>query len=267
MNSSLCRCLIAYDGSSFSGWQIQPRATTVQGTLEQALSIPLRKKTSLIGSSRTDAGVHAYGQVAHFLISEEIDLWKLMASLKGLLPPSIRVLAISRDHPKFHSQLSAKRKCYRYRIQIGSLADPLRRHVTLHHRTTLSLDLLQEAASHFVGTHDFAAFTNASAGKELQHTIRTIENFSVRLYGDEIWIDVIGNGFLYKMVRNMVGCIVATAQGKLSSKALPSLLRKRDRKLLPSPAEPQGLCLQWIDYGTPLAWEHGAPYELPFASL
>ena len=247
--------LLSYDGGPYAGWQVQPKARTVQGVLEEALSRPLRKETSIIGASRTDAGVHALGQVAHFNVTEEVELSKLHRSLNGLLPPSIRCRALAHVAPRFHSQLSARGKLYTYRLQLGPVRDPLRRSVTAHWPYACDLDLLRAGGALFVGTHDFAAFANANLeGQAARGSVRTIWRLAVEQVDDELRIHVEGNGFLYKMVRNLVGALLEVAQGRAETTLLKQALRSKDRSLLPPPAPSEGLCLVRIDHDQPFAW-------------
>lgn len=250
------RLLIAYDGSPYSGWQIQPKGRTVQGLVEEALAKPLRGHCPIIGASRTDAGVHARGQVAHFHTDREIDPLRLCRSLNGLLPPSIRCLGVAIAEPRFHSQLWAKRKSYLYRVQLGPWLNPLVRHTMAHWPRPFCQERFREAAGCFLGTHDFSALANENQkGQAARHAVRHIEAIQVHISVGVVEVEFVGNGFLYKQVRNMVGCMLAAAEGSLSCREIHLAMQKRDRRLLPPPAPPEGLCLQWIDYGAPLEWQ------------
>lgn len=250
------RLLLAYDGSSYSGWQIQSRGRTVQGLVEEALAKPLRGRCPIIGASRTDAGVHATGQVAHFHTDAQIDPHRLCRSLNGLLPPSIRCLGVAMADPRFHSQLWAKRKSYLYRLQLGTWLNPLLRHTTAHWPRPFSPERFREAASCFLGTHNFAALANENhKGQAARSSVRHIEAIDCLLSEQEVLVEFVGNGFLYKQVRNMMGCMLAAAEGSLGRQEILLAMEKRDRRLLPPPAPPEGLCLQWIDYGSSLDWQ------------
>jgi tRNA pseudouridine38-40 synthase len=256
--NSLYRLLLAYEGSSFSGWQIQPYGRTIQGTLEEALAKPLGLRASVVGSSRTDAGVHAQGQVVHFYAPENVEIERLVHSLNGLLPESIRCRGGARAAKGFHSQLSARKKCYQYCLQIGRVQDPLLRQVTVLWNRPFSLVRFREAAEQFVGTHDFTALANENhRGAAARNAVRTVEKIEVSVEGDRILTTFIGNGFLYKQVRNMMGAMLAVAAGEVLPDQIPLWILAKDRRSLPPPAPAQGLCLQWIDYGTSLEWQGG----------
>jgi tRNA pseudouridine38-40 synthase len=254
--SHCTRLLLAYDGSPYSGWQIQPKGRTVQGLIEEALAKPLRGRHPIIGASRTDAGVHAYGQVAHFYSEQQIDPSRLCRSLNGLLPPSIRCLGVAVAEPRFHSQLWAKRKSYLYRLQLGPWLNPLLRHTTAHWSRSFCQQRFRESAGCFIGIHDFSALANENQkGQAARDAVRHVETIESRVCGNTIEVEFVGNGFLYKQVRNMMGCMLAAAEGSLSVHQIRHAMERRDRRLLPPPAPPEGLCLQWIDYGFPLEWQ------------
>ena len=172
--------LLSYDGGPFQGWQIQPHSETVQGVIERTLAIPLRRPVPIIGASRTDTGVHALGQVAHCQVPKHCSLPALWKSLNGLLPPAIRCRALAWVPSSFHSQLWAKGKLYVYRVQKGAVRDPLRRCVTAHFPYACDTDLLRQGARLLLGTHDFAAFSNANTqGQAARDSRRTLWRFDV----------------------------------------------------------------------------------------
>jgi tRNA pseudouridine38-40 synthase len=252
------RLLLAYDGSAFSGWQVQPNARSVQATVEQALSKPMRGPCQVIGASRTDAGVHALGQVAHFHSASPLDPAQLCCSLNGLLPASIRCLGVALAEERFHSQLWAQRKSYLYTVQLGQWHNPLMRHTSAHWPFRWDGEAFERASRCFVGTHDFSALANENhKGQAARGAVRTIERIQIEQTGDLIRVEFVGNGFLYKQVRNMMGCMLAAAEGRLSVEQIPIWMAAKDRRPLPPPAPAEGLCLQWIDYGQPLAWQSG----------
>lgn len=241
--------LLAYDGQPYCGWQRQSEGVSVQSVVESALSIPCRVPISIIGASRTDAGVHAWGQVAHAHIPHGIDPARLFKSLNGLLPDPVRCRALVRVPERFHSQLWAKGKLYTYRIQCGPVRDPLRRTMTAHWPYAYDLERMRAFSQRFIGTHDFAAFANSNTeGQAGRDSVRTVWSMEIQQVEDELRIHVEGNGFLYKMVRNLVGALLELGQGRLTEEQLLTGWQSCDRALLPPPAPAEGLCLMRIDY-------------------
>ncbi len=258
---AVVRLLLAYDGSDFAGWQVQSHDRTVQGVVEDALAKPLRGRHPIIGASRTDAGVHALGQVAHFHADRATDLHKLWWSLNGLLPAAVRCMGIHFAEDNFHSQLCAKRKSYVYRIDRSRSLNPMRRLDTTHWPFSFCPSSFRAAADCFVGTHDFSALANENhRGQAARGAVRTIESILIHEEGPIVEIRFIGNGFLYKQVRNMMGCMLAAAEGKTCPEQIREWMLQKDRKLVPPPAPAQGLCLEWIDYGAPLTWYDGRSF-------
>lgn len=247
---------LAYDGSRYSGWQTQRNGMAIQDVVQQAIAIPLKQPVTLIGASRTDSGVHAQCQIAHFDSPEIVAPQKVLYSLNGLLPADIRCLGIAKAPDTFHAQLNALQKRYRYRIQLGRVADPLRRHYCWHIAQTIDRDLLWQALKLFEGYHDFSAFANqggSALGK--RGAWRTIFEMSLESINDELIIECCGDGFLYKMVRNMVGAAVAVSQNKLSLEQLKALFNHGDRRSLPAPAVAHGLCLIQVMYPEEPEWQ------------
>src|SRR5437773_11094096 len=195
------KLIIAYDGAPFSGWQSQSHRNTVQDHVERAFERVRGKPTRVHGAGRTDAGVHALAQCAHVdLPNDRLSAARWTEALNALLPPIIRVLRCQYVSNDFHARLSAKGKIYRYRIWLGPVLPPFEYRRAWHVPHPLDLRILQEAAKHFVGSHDFAAFA-ANRGKPEESTIRTINSVRVGQNGPCVTIEFDGNGFLYKMVR------------------------------------------------------------------
>lgn len=243
------RLVIAYDGTDFSGWQIQVNAPSIQQTLEDLLQMILRHPVRVIGAGRTDAGVHAVGQVAHFRHRQPIDHSKLMHSLNGLLPPSIRIIAADPAEIKFHAQHSAKGKIYHYSLGLGRIADPLRRHFRTQYHMPLDLERLQQAARYFIGTFDFTSFANQSdEGSAAKGAVRTLTRLDIIEEPGGIRLEFEGSGFLYKMVRNIVGTLLDVGTGKRQPDDIPRLLAARDRRCIGMAAPPEGLCLIQVKY-------------------
>jgi tRNA pseudouridine38-40 synthase len=247
-NSRRLKLIVAYDGAPFAGWQSQSHRNTVQDHLERAFERITGGGVRVHGSGRTDGGVHALAQCAHVDVSSKAlpaDRW--IKALNALLPPAIRVLRCRYVSKNFHARLSAKGKIYRYRIWIASVLPPFEYRYAWHIAQSLDLKILKLAAKHFVGTHDFAAFA-ANRGKSEPSTIRTINSARVRRKGPCITIEFDGNGFLYKMVRLMVGTLVKCALDKIRIEEITSRLHsgKVGSARFAAPAE--GLYLVRVRY-------------------
>jgi tRNA pseudouridine38-40 synthase len=218
------KLILAYDGAPFAGWQSQSHRNTVQDHLERALERVTGQAVRVHGAGRTDAGVHALAQCAHVDLSQKfLPPHRWVEALNALLPPAIRVLRCRYVSNDFHSRLSAKRKIYRYRIWTAPILPPFEYRRAWHIARPLDLEILKSAAKHFIGTHDFATFA-ANRGKPEPSTIRTINSVRVRHSGPCITIEFDGDGFLYKMVRLMVGALVKCALGKMRIEEIISRL-------------------------------------------
>jgi len=240
---------IAYDGTAYSGWQIQPNAVSIQELLEKALSTILRTPTAVASSGRTDAGVHARGQVAHFIYEGTLDLFRLQLSLNGLLPPDIRILSIETAAPDFHARYSAISKEYHYHLHLDRTTDPFKRLYAYHDYSPLDLDKMKIAASCFVGTHDFTTFANeGSKGSAAKNPIRTITRLELCREPGGVRLEFEGNGFLYKMVRNITGTLLDVARGKIEPESIPQLFEARDRTIASPAAPARGLFLMKVNY-------------------
>ncbi|KAM7254457.1 hypothetical protein ACFE04_003837 [Oxalis oulophora] len=249
------RLVIAYDGTKYSGWQYQPSPPTVQCILEQALVRVTklgRKDLCLVGAGRTDAGVHAWGQVAHFMTPFNYDnLESIHAAVNGLLPSDVRVREISPAVPDFHARFSAKSKFYRYKIYNDTFMDPFLRLYAYHSAYKLNADVMREASSYFIGKHDFSAFANASRNDGKPDPVKTISRFDVKETGALLELEVEGNGFLYRQVRNMVALMIQIGKEAIPPDTIPMILATRDRKELAKYvkfAPPHGLCLVSVKY-------------------
>lgn len=243
------KLILAYDGTHYSGWQIQPNAPSIQQTVQDALKIILRQSVILIGSGRTDAGVHASGQVAHFCYLEPLDCNQLLISLNGLLPRDIRVKQIDFVPSDFHAQYHAIGKEYHYYLYLDRVMDPFKRLYCWHVHRTLDLDLLVRASSYLVGRHDFTSFANeAHAGSASRNPVRTLYRLDMHYIEGGIRLEFEGDGFLYKMVRNIVGTLVEIASGKRPLEDIHRLLQVKDRCQAGQAAPPQGLFLVRVDY-------------------
>lgn len=243
------KLVLAYDGSRYSGWQVQPNATSIQTLVQAALSKTLNQKTFVVGSGRTDSGVHARGQVAHFTQSAEIDTGKVLYSLNGLLPADIRALELAPVPSDFHARYSAKGKIYRYHLRTSSLRDPFRRLYTYQLPCPIDEEILGKAARHFVGTHDFSSFANeAHRGSASRKPVKTLARLDILQEDGGLVLEFEGDGFLYKMVRNIVGALLDCARGKLDERKIPEIFEGKDRRLAPPTAPPHGLFLVSVKY-------------------
>lgn len=242
------RLELMYDGTEYSGWQIQPHAHSIQQVLQQAIHTILREKVTLIGSGRTDAGVHALGQVAHFKTIRPIPL-TFFRSLNGMLPKDIRLISVQEAPLTFHAQLSAKAKIYHYHIVTTPIVPPFIRLYVHHHPTPIDLDSFHKAACCFVGTHDFTTFANAaSEGSAAKNPIKTIYRLDILPTEHGLRCEFEGNGFLYKMVRNIVGTLLDVGKGKMAVADIDGLFKARDRRKAPRAAPAQGLFLVRVVY-------------------
>jgi tRNA pseudouridine38-40 synthase len=218
------KLIIAYDGAPFAGWQSQSHRNTVQDHLERALERVTGAVVRVHGAGRTDAGVHALAQCAHVDVSKFLLTDRWIKALNALLPYAIRVLRCQYVSHDFHARLSAQGKIYRYRIWTAAILPPFEYRRAWQITQPIDLEILKSAAKHFVGTHDFAAFA-ANRGKPESSTIRTINSVRVHQKGPCVTIDFDGDGFLYKMVRLMVGTLVKCSLGKMSTDEITSRLR------------------------------------------
>ncbi len=238
---------IAYDGTDYCGWQVQPKQTSIQGLIENALEILLKTRTHLCGSGRTDSGVHALNQVAHFSSSTELDCNRFCHSLNALLPFDIRIQKMQRASHDFHARFSATSKTYHYHLHLNSILNPFTRRLRTHYTYPINLPLMREAMQKFIGTHDFRSFTNEGSSAN-ENTTRTIKRFEMKEQDGGIRLEIEGNGFLYKMVRNIVGLLLEIASGKRSIEDIQKIFSARDRKASGSAAPPQGLFLATVCY-------------------
>lgn len=246
---------ICYDGTGFSGWQRQPTVRTVQGELERELSSLCKCPIELFGTSRTDAGVHALGQRAtlrgDFSIPEDRLLYaanNLLAGRKNGPGGDIRILAVERKEEGFHARYDALGKTYLYKINNAKDPDLFRRHYCYHVSEPLDLDPMREMAKRFTGEHDFRCFMSAG-GQEPKTTVRHIRRISIdgTTKGD-LTVEVVGNSFLYNMVRILIGTLVEAGLGKRDPEEAEAILRGKDRRLAGHTAPPYGLYLYKVHF-------------------
>lgn len=243
------KLIITYDGTDYCGWQIQPNGISIQEIIQEKVSIICREKITVIGSGRTDAGVHALGQTANFHAPEIKDLFRFQGSLNSLLPKDIRILSTEEVTKSFHAQYSPIGKIYHYHLHLDHAIDPFKRLYSLHVKEKINLDILKEAALLFLGTHDFTSFANqAHLGSASRDAIRTIKRLDIVEKPGGICLEFEGDGFLYKMVRNIVGTLLEIAAGKYPMEEIPFMLASKDRKKAGQTAPPHGLFLVKVQY-------------------
>jgi tRNA pseudouridine38-40 synthase len=242
------KLVVAYDGAVFAGWQSQTHRNTVQDRLEHAFQKIIGVRIRVHGAGRTDAGVHALGQCAHVDLPERrlsADRW--ISALNASLPATIRVLRCQFVSQNFHARFSARGKVYHYRIWAGPILPPLEFGRAWHISPPLDVDLLKKAGERFVGTHDFAAFA-ANRGKKEENTARTIWSVQIRRNGPRVTIEVAGDGFLYKMVRLIIGAMTRAALGKMDLDEITSRLKSGHADGFRFVAPAEGLYLAKIWY-------------------
>jgi tRNA pseudouridine38-40 synthase len=249
MSYQTYKLIIAYDGTAYCGWQVQPNGISIQEIIQEKTSIILREKIVVIGSGRTDAGVHALGQTAHFHSKPIEDPFHFRKSLNALLPKDIRILQVEEALNTFHAQYSAIGKIYHYYLHLDRVLDPFKRLYSLHVKEKIDLGILKETAKVFLGTHDFTSFANeAHLGSASRDPVRTLKRLDIVDEPGGVCLEFEGDGFLYKMVRNIVGTLLEVAAGKCSKDHLPLILAAKDRKAAGQAAPPHGLFLMKVNY-------------------
>lgn len=247
MQNKRYRLLISYDGTAYAGWQVQPNGISVQQVLEQSIKKGLGETVKLHGSGRTDQGVHAAGQVAHFDSSTKIPASKVAMVLNSILPADIRVLRSARVAPGFHSRKSAKSKEYRYFICNKPLLDPFMRLYRSHIRRPLDVRAMRQAARWLRGTHDFSSFC-ANPRQNIHSHVRTIISLVITEKDGDICIKIRGDGFLYKMVRSIAGYLVRVGAGEVHPKSIKAVLDSKKRTAAVPTAPAAGLFLWKVTY-------------------
>jgi tRNA pseudouridine38-40 synthase len=251
---------IAYDGTDFHGWQFQANKPTIQGEIVAVLRRLTQENVHLLGAGRTDAGVHALGQVGSFRTQSPLSALEFQRALNALLPPAIRIVAAEEKGPDFNARWSAKAKIYRYRIYRGKVVPPMLCRYVLHYPFPLDEAAMKDAAARFVGVHDFSSFA-ASTGSEDDDQERNMvrEIFSAELAptadDQELWFTVQGRSFLRYMVRKMVGTLLEVGRGKLAPADIDNLYALKDRSKSGPTVPPQGLFMVSVD--------HDEPFRLP----
>ena len=244
------KIVLAYDGTDFCGWQVQPNGHSIQGALSEAIGRVTGEKVLPQGSGRTDAGVHALAQVANFSIASPIPSLNLRNALNDVLPPSIRVLEVTEESVEFHARKSAKAKTYRYRIYRGSICSPFLARYVWHYTYPLDGDKMRLAAAFVVGEHDFKSFAAVDPERDSrpESNVRRIFDSNWGLEGEELIYTVRGSGFLHHMVRNLVGTFLLVGKGTLQPEDIRGILKARNRSAAAATAPASGLYLVNVEY-------------------
>lgn len=237
---------IQYDGTNYCGWQKQKNGDSIQKEIERAIKDITGENVDLIGSGRTDRGVHAKGQVANFLTKSSIPGDRFKFALNSKLPEDIAIVHSEKVGEDFHSRYDALGKRYKYLIYNSPIRSPLYRNFAYHLPYSLDYEEMEKAVSFFVGTHNFKTFM--ATNSNVKNTIRTINDISLYKKGDLIIFSVTGNGFLYNMVRIVVGTIVDVGRGRFKSYDIPHIISSKDRNKAGHTAPPQGLYLEKVYY-------------------
>ncbi len=245
------KVILSYDGAEFSGWQVQPDAVTVQGTLASAIGRITGEKVLPQGSGRTDAGVHALAQVMTFVTESSVPAGNFLKALNDILPASVRVLEVTEAPPGFHARHSARAKAYRYRIYRDAICPPFLARYVWHYPYPLAEEETARAAGLVVGQHDFTSFAAVDPERgrgEAAMNVRTIFSSSWEREGEELVYTVRGSGFLHHMVRNLVGTFILVGKGTLRVEDVSRILEARDRSAAGATAPASGLYLEGVEY-------------------
>jgi len=248
MNPQRWKCICAYDGTSFAGWQSQARSDAVQDVIEARLKQIFHRPVRIHGSGRTDAGVHALGQVFHFDAEWRHGVDKLLAAFRVGLPPAIQVKSVRPAPAKFHARFQATGKRYEYRLQLGD-ADPFTRPYCWTVFRPLDLGAMQAAAAMLRGRHDFRAFTALNGqGEAREDTVRDLRRLEIVRRGRRVRMTFEAEGFLYKMIRSLVGLLVSVGEGKVTVADVRAILASKERTARVLTAPPHGLFLVKVFY-------------------
>ena len=237
---------IQYDGTDYHGWQVQANERTIQGELTRVLSLFDEREVTVHGAGRTDAGVHAEGQVASFFLKRSFEPQLLRDAINGNLSRDLRVAEVEPVDDSFHARFLAKGKFYRYRIWNGAVVPPFVRRYVYHHRDPLDIGAMWLASSALIGKHDFSAFTGA--GSETEDHVRALTRLDVLEKGNEIWIEAEAEGFLRYMVRTIAGTLIDVGRGRRDASTIGGVLESRDRERAGPTVSAAGLTLIRVDY-------------------
>ena len=240
------RLIVQYDGTDYSGYQIQPQVPTVQADLQDALSCVLGHEVGVIAASRTDAGVHAVGQTVSLRTDRPIPVPRLIRAVNNALPPAISIADGDEVSDTFHARHDAVSKLYLYRILNREQPSPFIGRYAWHLQAPLDMALMTDASSHLIGSHDFSAFQ--ASGASTTDAVRNLQGLDCRREGDIIEIRALGDGFLYMMVRIIAGTLVEVGRGRIAPEAVRDIVACKDRSQAGPTAPPQGLSLVRVDY-------------------
>ena len=236
---------IQYNGKNYCGWQKQNNSPGIQGTIEKAIFDITREEVKITGSGRTDAGVHALGQVANFKINSQIPVDRIPNALNAKLPKDISIVKAEEVDEDFHSRYSAKKKTYRYQVYNSLYRSPIYADISYPVKYDLDIDKMKKEAKSLIGTYDFKGFM--SSGSSVTDTVRTIYNIEVSKSEDLIIIEIEGNGFLYNMVRIIAGTLVDIGRGRIAEK-MSTIIESKSRSMAGHTAPAHGLFLKKVDY-------------------
>lgn len=241
---------IEYDGTHFNGWQIQdPKQRTVQGEIKKALKKVFKNDLTLYGSGRTDSGVHALEQVANFKVESHLEPTAILRAVNASLPNDVAIIKVEEAKSSFHAQFDAKTKVYHYRILNRPARSAIHRDYSYHFPVKLNLKAMRQEAKALVGKKDFKSFrATPPANTKEKNTIRTIKSVTIKKKRDFVLVEIMANGFLHKMVRNIVGTLIAIGAGHKKSGHIKEILRAKNRSFAGKTAHPKGLCLVKVNY-------------------
>ncbi len=240
------KVIMSYRGTAYHGYQRQENAVTIQETVEKSVSRVLNTPTEITGCSRTDAGVHANGYCFSVKTESTIPLKNFVRAVNSYLPSDISVLSCEEVPEDFHARYSCSGKEYVYLIHNSECRDPFAEDLKYHYRRKTDIDLMRRAAEYFVGTHDFSSF--CSQASEKSNTVRTVHSLEIEKEGDLLKFTVSGDGFLYNMVRIIVGTLLEVNEGKIAPEDIPEIMKRSDRKLAGKTAQAHGLYLNRVFY-------------------
>lgn len=237
---------IEYDGKDFNGWQKQPNKLNIQGNIEKVISEITKEEIELIGSGRTDAGVHAIGQVANFKTNSNIPIEKFAIAINSRLKKSIIIKKAEEVPERFHSRYNCKQKTYRYIINNSDMGSAIYRNLEYNIKMPLNLENMKKASKYFEGEHDFSAFK--ASGTSSKSSVRTIYSADVKKENERIIIELTGNGFLYNMVRIISGTLVEVGLGKIRPEEIEDIIDSKNRQMAGKTLPPYGLYLVEVNY-------------------
>lgn len=240
---------LAYDGTNYNGWQLQtrpPGVKTIQGTLEEKLKLITKEEIKVVASGRTDAGVHALGQVVHFDTTSTIPVERFPQALLSVLPWDIVPLKAEEVDENFHARYSTRWKTYRYTFDTGTMPHVFWRRYAYHYPHPLDRQAMAQAAQYLLGQHDFRSF--CASGSSAKDFVRTIAACELRENGQLLTLEITGNGFLYNMVRIICGTLLEIGRGKLQPEAMKEIIAAQDRKAAGPTVPAHGLCLLKVEY-------------------